>query len=309
MISRRTFLLSGVGTLLLSGDTLAHETRLEYELELLEKHRLLRPMKWAAELCRRHPPAPGVGAVAGSLVAYRLGLTRIDPILHGLYFERFLNSRLSRRPTIFLAAGARTVGQVSEPWSDSDPVLLAPDVEAWGLGVLDRPGREIVDYLDIFDSKKIGCREFLRHLRPRSLEDYAVAIALYRPGALEIGTVDAYLDRKAGREEWRAEEPLLGPILDETYGLWIYQEQVMRAALEIAGFSVADADILRRAACRKQPDEMARWRKRFANDRLFDEIEFSGPQTFLKAHAIAWADMAMRAAGGLPRTEEYLRCP
>src|SRR5204863_772798 len=108
-----------------------------------------------------------------------------------------------------------------------------------------------------------GMRDILRKAKPQALEDLIALNALYRPGPLRSGMVDDFIARKGGKVEITYELPQLEPILRDTYGVIAYQEQVMRIASELAGFSLGEADILRKAMGKKKADVMQAQRATF----------------------------------------------
>ena len=106
-------------------------------------------------------------------------------------------------------------------------------------------------------------RELLRKAKPERLDDLIALNALYRPGPLKSGMVDDYISRKQGKTEVKYELPQLAPILGDTYGVIAYQEQVMRIAAVLAGFSMGQSDVLRKAMGKKDPKVMAKQREAF----------------------------------------------
>ena len=106
-------------------------------------------------------------------------------------------------------------------------------------------------------------KQITRDLKPSGIEDISSISALYRPGPLDAGLIDIFINRKHGREEVSYQHPLLEPILKETYGVMVYQEQIMRIAQELAGYSLGEADLLRRAMGKKKVDEMKKHREKF----------------------------------------------
>ncbi|MFW6413550.1 MAG: DNA polymerase III subunit alpha, partial [Oceanicaulis sp.] len=149
-----------------------------------------------------------------------------------------------------------------------------------------------------------GMRDTLRKLKPDTIEDVIALISLYRPGPMK--NIDVYVDRKFGREKPDYLHPDLEPVLKETFGVIIYQEQVMQIAQILSGYSLGEADLLRRAMGKKKPEEMAKQRVRFQEgakahgltkeraDFIFDLVaEFAG-YGFNKSHAAAYALIAYR---------------
>ncbi len=106
-------------------------------------------------------------------------------------------------------------------------------------------------------------RELLRKAKPERLDDLIALNALYRPGPLKSGMVDDYISRKQGKTEVKYELPQLAPILGDTYGVIAYQEQVMRIAAVLAGFTMGQSDMLRKAMGKKDPKVMAKQREAF----------------------------------------------
>ena len=150
----------------------------------------------------------------------------------------------------------------------------------------------------VFQLDSAGIREFLMKVEPKCLEDLNAAIALYRPGTLESGITDDFVERRHGRAR-ETQHPLLDPILADTYGLIVYQEQIMQIAHVVAGFTLAQADLLRRSLGKKRPAEMADGRQRFLagatrNDvdegvahAIFDQLADYAGYAFNRAHSAA----------------------
>jgi DNA polymerase-3 subunit alpha len=115
----------------------------------------------------------------------------------------------------------------------------------------------------IFQLESSGMRQVVRDLKPDSIEDLSSILALYRPGPLDAGLIPKFIDRKHGREKVEYQHPLLEPILQETYGTLCYQEQIMKMAQDLAGYSLGQADLLRRAMGKKKVSEMQKHRETF----------------------------------------------
>ena len=407
------------------------------------------------------PVGPGRGSAAGSLVAYSLAITDLDPIAHGLIFERFLNPARKSMPDIdvdfcidgrediykyvverygggdYVAqiitfgklktrAVIRDVGRALDiPLREVDAIAkMVPDVlnisldaalkqeprlaelaendpnvadliqicrvleglprhastHAAGVVIADRP---LVDYLPLYKGKKgevvtqydmkivekiglvkfdflglrnltviaktlglierqgnhppnlenldlsdadtyrllaagdttgvfqlesSGMKDLLVRLKPECFDDITALVALYRPGPMESGMIDDYVDRKHGRKAVKYMLPQLEAILKETYGVIVYQEQVMKIAGELANYSMAEADDLRKAMGKKIPEIMADHRQRFVQGakennlpedrakKLFDLIEKFGGYGFNKSHSAAYALIAYQTA-------------
>ena len=119
------------------------------------------------------------------------------------------------------------------------------------------------DVTGVFQVESSGFRELLKKLKPDCFEDIVAAGALYRPGPLEGGMVDDFIDRKHGRMKVEYDHPLLEPILRDTYGVIVYQEQVMQISSALAGYSLGRADLLRRAMGKKKAEVMAKEKEGF----------------------------------------------
>lgn len=440
----------------------AVQERLSYELSVIGRMALAPYFLIVAdfvEYARRNgiPVGPGRGSAAGSLAAYCLGITQVDPLRFGLLFERFLNpERLSlpdididfcmRRRDEVLAYVAEKYGQdhiaqigtfdrmasrsvirdvarvLNIPYEKADRiaklipfglplaqaleqipplqrhaeeepklfaiarklegllrnasthaagVVIAParleefvplmrlpddqfvtqfdmhDLEALGLLKMDflglrnltilsdvlrllraRKGMEIkleAIPLDdpatyelirsglttgVFQLESAGMRALVRRLSPTEFRDLIAILALYRPGPLESGMVDDYIERKHGRQPVTYPHERVRDILEETYGLPIYQDQVMLMAQRLAGFTLAEADQLRKAMGKKKPEVMAEMRDKFLAGcvrngipaeeaaAIFADIEKFASYAFVKAHAAAYAFITYWTAYG-----------
>jgi len=407
------------------------------------------------------PVGPGRGSAAGSLVAYALGITNIDPIQHGLIFERFLNPARKSMPDIDVdfcingrekvfkyvvdkygggekvaqiitfgklktRAVIRDVGRALDiPLSEVDAIAkMVPDVlnisledalrqeprilalaeqkpeigeliqiskvleglprhastHAAGVVISDKP---LVEYLPLFTGKKeevvtqfdmkvvekiglvkfdflglrnltvidntlqliarqgktvpdlesmdfedaetyrllasgdttgvfqlesSGMKDLLVRLRPECFDDIIALVALYRPGPLDSGMVDDFVLRKHGKKSVEYLVPELAPLLEETYGVIVYQEQVMKIAGVLASYSMSEADDLRKAMGKKIPEIMAKHRERFVQgaaqngidikkaEQIFDLIAKFGGYGFNKSHSAAYALIAFQTA-------------
>ncbi len=444
-------------------DTYRH--RLEEELEIIKKVGLSDYFLIVADLInyaksRNIPVGPGRGSAAGSLVAYALNITDINPIAYDLLFERFLNPERKSMPDIDMdfcmeerdqviqyviekygrqkvahittfgkmmaKAVIRDVGRALDlPYAEVDRIAkLVPNVikitleealaqepelrrleaederirkvlsiarslegltrhastHASGVVISDRPleeylplyqdnkGNSVTQYdmkaletiglikfdflglktltliekakrlliqdrgielkfeqislgdpltyqllgkgktTGVFQLESSGMRDLLVRLRPERFEELIDLIALYRPGPLKSGMVDEFIERKQGKKPIRYELEELREILEGTFGIILYQEQVMQIARRLANFSPGDADILRRAMAKKLPDEMNQQREKFLKgaksnkiaqrkaEKVFDLMaEFAG-YGFNKSHSAAYAMMAFQTA-------------
>lgn len=160
----------------------------------------------------------------------------------------------------------------------------------------------------IFQFESSGMRDYLKKLKPESLDDLTAMNALYRPGPLDSFVIDEYIQRKRGEKKIEYAHQLLEPILKETYGVIVYQEQVLKVASDLAGYSLGKADILRKAMGKKKPEMMAEQRDEFIKgaketgipektaDRIFDLIATFARYGFNKAHSVGYAYIAYQTA-------------
>ena len=160
----------------------------------------------------------------------------------------------------------------------------------------------------IFQLESTGMKDLIRRLKPDSIDDITALVALYRPGPLQSGAVDQYVDRKHGRAPVTYPHPSLEKVLETTYGVMLYQEQVMSGAQELAGFSLGQADLLRRAMGKKKPEEMAEMRSMFLDgtraqgvddgisNGIFDQMEKFAGYAFNKAHSAGYALLTYQTA-------------
>src|SRR6202162_5933320 len=148
----------------------------------------------------------------------------------------------------------------------------------------------------IFQFESPGMRDILRKYQPARIEDLCALNALYRPGPIQGGMIDDFIDGKHGRKQVAYDFPELKEVLEETYGVIVYQEQVMQISNRLAGYSLGEADILRRAMGKKKAEEMAAQRARFLAgakqkglpqkkiEKIFDLMEKFAGYGFPKAH-------------------------
>lgn len=185
-----------------------------------------------------------------------------------------------------------------------------------GLPLDDRPTYTLLQKARttaVFQLESSGMKRLIERLKPDNFEDIVALVALYRPGPLQSGMVDDFIDRKHGRKKmaWPHEDyqlESLRPILEPTYGVILYQEQVMGIAQTMAGFSLGTADILRRAMGKKKPEEMAKQRQVFLDGctangidaelagNIFDLVEKFAGYGFNKSHSAAYALLSYQTA-------------
>lgn len=153
-----------------------------------------------------------------------------------------------------------------------------------------------------------GMKQVARDMKPSTLEDLSALIALYRPGPLDTGMVDDFIARKNGKKEIKYLIPELEPILKDTYGTIVYQEQIMQIAQRLANFSLGEADLLRRAMGKKKPQEMAKYKYRFIDgfkankydskvaEELFEMMVSFAEYCFNKSHSAAYGLITYQTA-------------
>lgn len=160
----------------------------------------------------------------------------------------------------------------------------------------------------IFQLESSGMRQVVRDLKPSSIEDISSILALYRPGPLDAGLIPQFINRKHGREEVEFQHSLLEPILQETYAVMVYQEQIMKIAQDLAGYSLGEADLLRRAMGKKKMSEMQKHqeifidgatkngvKKAIAEDLFAKMIKFA-EYCFNKSHSMAYGYVTYQTA-------------
>jgi DNA polymerase III subunit alpha len=164
------------------------------------------------------------------------------------------------------------------------------------------------DVTGVFQLESSGFRELLKKLKPDCFEDIVAVGALYRPGPLEGGMVDDFVDRKHGRKRVEYDHPSLAPILKDTYGVIVYQEQVMQISSVLAGYSLGKADLLRRAMGKKKADVMAKEKNGFLDgakkkgidakiaERVFDLMEKFAGYGFNRSHSAAYGLLTYQTA-------------
>lgn len=164
------------------------------------------------------------------------------------------------------------------------------------------------DTLGVFQLESSGMRDLIRRLQPDCFADIVALMALYRPGPLESGMADQYVKRKHGKEKVEYPHPCLEDALSSTYGVILYQEQVMQCAALLAGYTLGEADILRRAMGKKKVEEMERQRSMFVSGakkrgvseakagEIFDIIEKFAGYGFNKSHSAAYALISYQTA-------------
>jgi len=174
--------------------------------------------------------------------------------------------------------------------------------------------------LGVFQLESSGMQKLISELKPTTFEDLIALVALYRPGPLGSGMVKDFIERKHGRAKIDYLLPQLEPILKETYGIILYQEQVMQIANVLAGYTLAEADILRKSMGKKDKEKMAQQRNVFVErcvnngvdkkqaENIFDLIEYFAGYGFNKSHSAAYAYIAYQTAYLKAHYPAYFMC-
>lgn len=160
----------------------------------------------------------------------------------------------------------------------------------------------------VFQLESSGMRQIVRDLKPSGLEDISSVLALYRPGPLDAGLIPKFINRKHGREKIDFAHEILQPILQETYGIMVYQEQIMKIAQDMAGYSLGQADLLRRAMGKKKVSEMEKHKGQFIAgsmekgvpkktvEELWDQMVKFAEYCFNKSHSTAYGFVTFQTA-------------
>ncbi|MDR9439198.1 MAG: DNA polymerase III subunit alpha [Halomonas sp.] len=266
----------------------------------------------------------GTGKHAGGVVIAPTKLTDFSPLLcdedgSGLMVQFDKNDIEEAGLVKFDFLGLRTLTIIDWALEMVDKVRATEDQGPLDIDTIpldDVPTFEMLKKAEttaVFQLESRGMKELIKRLLPDSLEDMIALVALFRPGPLQSGMVDDFINRKHGRAEISYPHPdyqheLLEPVLGPTYGIILYQEQVMQIAQVMAGYSLGQADMLRRAMGKKKPEEMAKQRAGFmegcaANGidkdlagNIFDLVEKFAGYGFNKSHSAAYALVSYQTA-------------
>jgi DNA polymerase III subunit alpha len=260
-----------------------------------------------------------VGKHAGGVVIAPKALTEYTPIYceqngAGLVSQYDKDDVESVGLVKFDFLGLRTLTIID--WAIKNLKTILPQAEIDKIDITnlpldDRPSYELLKRCEttaVFQLESRGMKELVKRLQPDTFEDIVALVALFRPGPLQSGMVDDFVNRKHGRAKVDYPHPDLEPILKPTYGVIVYQEQVMQIAQVLAGYSLGSADMLRRAMGKKKAEEMAQQRQFFlegATNRgidektagpIFDLMEKFAEYGFNKSHSAAYALVAYQTA-------------
>lgn len=208
----------------------------------------------------------------------------------------------------FLGLTTLTILAAAQRWITT----LHPIRKSWSISDIPLDDSAAFDLLKrgntvaVFQLESRGMQGMLRDAKPDRFEDIIALVALYRPGPMDL--IPDYIKRKQGQQRVEYPDPRIEPVLRETYGIMVYQEQVMQMAQMIGGYSLGGADLLRRAMGKKKPEEMAQHRKIFREgaqknglteykaDEIYDLMERFAGYGFNKSHAAAYALLAYQTA-------------
>jgi DNA polymerase-3 subunit alpha len=226
----------------------------------------------------------------------------------GMLISQYDMKRLERVGLIkFDMLGLKTLTVIQKTLENLKSQGIELDIADIPLG--DRLTYQLIgdgDTSSVFQLESSGMKSMLRQLRPEKFEDIIAAVALYRPGPMDL--IPSYVERRHGRQAIDYPHPLLQSILEETYGIIVYQEQVMQIAQVMGGYSLGKADLLRRAMGKKIREEMAKQREIFVSGaadkgvnqdkagEIFDLMERFADYGFNKSHAAAYALVAYQTA-------------
>ncbi len=204
----------------------------------------------------------------------------------------------------FLGLKTLTVIDIAEKLVNARPDRTGKPLDLGKIPLDDRDSYALIssgDTTGVFQLESSGMQQLLRGLKPDCFEDVVAAVALYRPGPLGTGMIDDFIGGKHGRKPIRKLHPLVDDVLRPTYGVPVYQEQVMQIAQQLAGYSLGGADLLRRAMGKKKAEAMAKEHAKFIEgavargvsaeqaDSIFKEVEGFASYGFNKSHSAAYA--------------------
>jgi DNA polymerase-3 subunit alpha len=261
------------------------------------------------EGCARHSSVHAAGVVISPLPIYDL-----IPVCKGQNDElttQFVMSDLEKTGMLKMDFLALTTLTIIEDCLKSIERETGERLELARISLDDEPALKLfADGLlnAIFQFESSGMVEICRKLKPESLEDLSALNALYRPGPLDGGMVDDYIERRHGRRKVQYIVPQMKEILENTYGILIYQEQIMQLAQKLANYSLGEADLMRRAMGKKKKEEMAKHEEKFINGavangiqedkarRIFTLMAQFADYGFNRSHSFAYAYLAYQTA-------------
>ena len=293
-------------------DALKQEPRLREWMDEAPEHKRLFETALALENLYRHTGVHAAGIVIGDEVLWHYA-----PVLtgdNGELVTQFAKNEVEEAGLVkFDFLGLKTLTVIDQ----AERLIRAgqkPGEHPFVIGEIPMDDSLVFELLcsgnttGVFQLESSGFKELMRKLKPDKFEDIIAAVALYRPGPLQSGMVDSFIARKHGQEEVDYLHPSLQATLEETYGTIIYQEQVMRLASILAGFSLGQADLLRRAMGKKKADVMAQQRDIFIDGakangvdpaqagHIFDLVQEFASYGFNKSHSAAYGLISYQTA-------------
>jgi DNA polymerase-3 subunit alpha len=211
----------------------------------------------------------------------------------------------------FLGLKTLTLIDVAQKLVNSRPDRVNSPLDLMRIPLDDRETYQLIasgETTGVFQLESSGMQQMLRGLKPDCFEDIVAAVALYRPGPLGTGMIDDFIKSKHGRQQIRQLHPLVDDVLAPTYGVIVYQEQVMQIAQQLAGYTLGGADMLRRAMGKKKAEEMAKQQSAFVDGAtargvdaeqalaIFKEVEGFAAYGFNKSHSAAYALVTYQTA-------------
>jgi DNA polymerase-3 subunit alpha len=261
------------------------------------------------EGCNRHTSVHAAGVVISPLPIHEL-----IPVCKGQNDElttQFVMSDLEKTGMLKMDFLALTTLTIIEDCLKSIEREMGERPDLANIPLDDKPALKLfADGLlnAVFQFESSGMVEICRKLKPESLEDLSALNALYRPGPLDGGMVDDYIERRHGRRKVQYIIPQMKDILENTYGILVYQEQIMQLAQNLAGYSLGEADLMRRAMGKKKKEEMAKHEEKFVNgavgrgiqeekaQRIFSLMAQFADYGFNRSHSFAYAYLAYQTA-------------
>jgi len=261
------------------------------------------------EGCARHTSVHAAGVVISPLPIHEL-----VPVCKGQNDElttQFVMSDLEKTGMLKMDFLALTTLTIIEDCLKSIEREMGERPDLANIPLDDKPALKLfADGLlnAVFQFESSGMVEICRKLKPESLEDLSALNALYRPGPLDGGMVDDYIERRHGRRKVQYIIPQMKDILENTYGILVYQEQIMQLAQNLAGYSLGEADLMRRAMGKKKKEEMAKHEEKFVNgavgrgiqedkaQRIFTLMAQFADYGFNRSHSFAYAYLAYQTA-------------
>ena len=293
---------------------------IEQEAELRRLYEQTEDVRTLIDLARKlEGLARNVGKHAGGVVIAPSQLTDYSP----LYREQDDSSLITQFDKDDVEAaglvkfdflGLRTLTIINwalQTVNQQRAILGEPPLDISAIPLVDPPTFALLKRYQttaIFQLESSGMKDLIRRLQPDCFEEIIALVALFRPGPLQSGMVDDFIDRKHGQARIEYPHPSLTAILKPTYGVILYQEQVMQIAQVLSGYSLGGADLLRRAMGKKKPEEMAKQRSVFVQgavnnaveaetaDYIFDLVDKFSGYGFNKSHSAAYALVSYQTA-------------